>query len=200
MRRWVLIVLLSTGCGSAAHAPSAKTTHDAGAEAAPPSDSGARGDGGTADIEASELEASADTNAEDAAADVRRADSSADVVDAGQADSVAGTQDADEDADAACPFRFPYLSETVMVTVSGCTNGQPDVTITEEFGTFIGEPLPNGCLHRFNTVSETGCTISTYYVCSDTLVDKITAQPDGTFMGTRQINQGVTCSLRGTRQ
>jgi hypothetical protein len=201
MRRWVLVVLLSTGCGSAAHAPSPKTTPDAGAKTGPPSSSGAGGgDGSTADIERSEVEASADINAEDAGADVRQADSDADVVDVRQADLSADAQDAEDDADAACPFLFPYLSETVTVTVSECTNGQPDVTVTEQFGVFIGEPLPLGCLHRFNMVSETRCTILSYKICTDTLIDTITAQPDGTFVGTRQINQEVTCTLRGMPQ
>jgi hypothetical protein len=193
--------LLSTGCGSAAHAASPKTAHDAGDEARPLSSSGAGGeDGGTTDIEPPEVEARVDTNAEDAGADVRRADTGAGIFDVGQADSSADVQDANEDADAACPFQFPYLSQTVVVTVSGCTNGQPDMTITETFGTFIGEPLPLDCLHRFNTATDTGCTILTYYICPDGLIDKITAQPDGTFVGTRQINQGVTCTLRGMPQ
>ena len=74
------------------------------------------------------------------------------------------------------------------------------MTVTEQFGTFIGEPLPNVCMHRFNRVSEMGCTILSYKICTDTLIDTITAQPDGTFVGTRQINQGVTCTLRGTPQ
>jgi hypothetical protein len=66
MRSWALIVLLSAGCGPAAHAPSIKTANDGGLDVEP--------DGGTADLERPEVKAGPDVNANDGPADVRGAD------------------------------------------------------------------------------------------------------------------------------
>jgi hypothetical protein len=118
MRLWALIVLLSAGCGSAAHAPSAKTSGDGGPEA---------GEGG------------AGTNQNDAPIDVEQADADAGAG-ADVSDAAAG-EDGSPSAEASVACR---AAESGGATGDGSTEDVPGIACPDPIGFTGADVCPAG--------------------------------------------------------